>query len=67
MADAPRQFYLGTGADGRPVLLEHRDLVEVARDNGEVLVAPVRLAGGQAVDLQLLDEAAAGLDRGADL
>ena len=24
--------------DGRPVLLEHRDLVEVARDNGEVLV-----------------------------
>ena len=58
---------LCTGADGRPVLLEHRDLVEVARDNAKVLVEPVRLAAGQAVDLQLLDEAAAGLDRGSDL
>ena len=36
--DARRQFELCTGADGRPVLLEHRDLMEVARDNGEVLV-----------------------------
>ena len=51
----------------RPVLLEHRDLVEVARNNREILVEPVGLATRQAVDLQLLDEAAAGLDRGSDL
>ena len=62
-----RQFELCTGADGRPVLLEHGDLVEVTRDNAKILVEPVRLAAGQAVDLQLLDEAAAGLDRGSDL
>ena len=60
-----------SGVDTRPDLcadsLEHRDLVEVARDDGEILIEPVSLAAGQAVDLQLLDEAAAGLDRGSDL
>ena len=31
-------FELCTGADGRSVLLEHGNLVEVTRDNAEILV-----------------------------
>ena len=36
--DAPQQFDLCTGTDGRPVLLEHRDLVKVTRNDREILV-----------------------------